>query len=114
LTIEEQENIDAVFANTGPDNTAIAVSEAHTAMEYYLFADSPGAFSDLSSAALAHLYFIKVQDKPAEYGSTNSTHEKNIWTLAKMKTLRRYTKKRLIEALMKAVRALQSLGEPGN
>jgi hypothetical protein len=92
LTVKEQENIDAIFTNTGPDNTAIAVSEAHTAMEYYCFADSPGAFLDLSSAALAHLCFLKVQDKPADYGSMN-IDEKNIWQLAKMKTIRRYTKK---------------------
>jgi hypothetical protein len=113
LTINKQENIDAVFANTGPDNTAIAVSEAHTSMEYYHFADSPGAFSDLSSAALAHLYFLKVQDKPVEYGNTN-IDEKNVWRLAKMKTIQRYTKKRLIEALMKVVRVLLPLGELGH
>ncbi|KAN0128846.1 hypothetical protein V8E53_013344 [Lactarius tabidus] len=101
LTIDEQENINVVFANTGPDNTAIAVSEVHTAMEYYCFADSPGAYSDLSSVALTHLYFIKVQDKPVEYGNMN-IDEKNVWRLAKMKTIQRYTKKRLIEALMKA------------
>lgn len=113
MTIEEQENIDAVLSSTGSDHMAIAISEAHTVMEYYRFADSPGAFSDLSSAALAHLYFLKAQEKPAEYDSMG-INEKRIWKLAKMKTIRRYSKKRLIEALMKAVRALQFLNEPCN
>jgi hypothetical protein len=106
LIVEEWENIDTIFANTSPDSTAIA-------LEYYHFADSPGTFSDLSSVALYHLYFLKVQDKPANYGSMNQD-EKNIWQLAKMKTIQRYTKKRLIEALMKAVHALLFLGELGD
>jgi|HubBroStandDraft_3_1064219.scaffolds.fasta_scaffold132879_2 hypothetical protein len=54
-------------------------------MEYYLFADSPDIFYELSSESLAHLYFMKVQGKP-------------------LKAIRRLTKKKLIEALMNAVR----------
>ena len=53
-------------------------------MEYYLFADSPDVFYELSSESLAHLYFMKVQGKP-------------------FKTIRKLSKKKLIKALMKAV-----------
>ena len=111
MTAEEQQNIDAVFANTGPDSTAIAVSEAHMAMEYYRFADSADAFSELSSAVLAHLYFVKIQNTPAEYDSMNAD-EKRTWNLSKMNTIRRYSKRKLTEALVKAVRVLSSVGEP--
>lgn len=56
-------------------------------MEYYLFADSPDTFYELSSESLAHLYSIKVQRKP-------------------LKAIQKLTKKKLIETLMKAVRKL--------
>lgn len=56
-------------------------------MEYYLFAGSPDAFHELPSESLAHLYFMKVQEKP-------------------LKTIRKLSKKKLIEALMKAVHKL--------
>jgi hypothetical protein len=113
LTNEEQQSIDAVFDNTGPDSTMVAVSEAHTAMEYYHFADSANTFSELSSASLAHLYFVKVQIKPVEYNRMN-TDEKRTWDLSRMKTIRRYSKSKLIKALVEAVRALSSVNDPVN
>lgn len=60
-------------------------------MEYYLFADSPDAFYELSTESLAHLYFMKVQGKP-------------------LKAIRKLAKKKLIEALMKAVCELPVFG----
>jgi hypothetical protein len=109
LTTEEQQNIDTVFAHTGPDSTAIAVSEAHMAMEYYRFADSDEAFSELSTAVLAHLYFVKVQIKPAEYDRMGMD-EKKTWNISKMRTIRRYSKPKLIKSVVDAVRALLSVG----
>ena len=79
-------NIEAGHASsiTTLDETPISVSDAHTATEYYLFADFPEVFEELSSESLAHLYSMKVQDKP-------------------LKAIRKLTKKKLIEALKKAV-----------
>jgi hypothetical protein len=57
LTAQEQENIETALASQ------TSVSDAHNAMVFYLFADSVDAFSELSPAALAHLYFVKVQKK---------------------------------------------------
>ena len=85
LITQEQGNIDASSSTLG--ETPISVSDAHTAMEYYLFADSPDIFYELSSESLAHLYFMKVQRKP-------------------FKTIQKLAKKKLIEALMKAVHKL--------
>ena len=56
-------------------------------MEYYLFADSPETFYELSSESLAHLYLMKVRDNPSK----------------PLKTIRRLAKKKLIESLMKVV-----------
>lgn len=53
-------------------------------MEYYLFADSPNAFYELSSESLTHLYFMKVQGKP-------------------LKAIQKLAKKKLIDILMKEV-----------
>ncbi|KAH8980793.1 hypothetical protein EDB92DRAFT_1973941 [Lactarius akahatsu] len=97
MTTEEQQNIDTILANpdTDPNSTSITVSEAHTAMEYYLFANSTDHFLELSSTALAHLYFLKVQNKPAEYNQMN-VDEQRTWNLSKMKTIRKYKKRRHI------------------
>jgi hypothetical protein len=73
-----------VASSSASDESPISVSDAHTAMEYYLFADSPDTFYKLLSESLAHLYFMKVQGKP-------------------LKTIQRLAKKKLIEGLMKAV-----------
>ena len=55
-------------------------------MEYYFFAGSPDNLSELSSESLAHLYIMKVQGN-----------------LKPFKTVRKLAKKKLVEALMKAV-----------
>lgn len=55
-------------------------------MEYYLFADSPDILSELSTESLAHLYIMKVQGN-----------------LKPFKTIRKRARKKLVEALMKAV-----------
>jgi hypothetical protein len=108
LTSQEQDNIDAALANIGSDESPISVSDAHTAMEYYLFADSAKAISELSNASLAHLYFVKVQRKPVGYDRMDAD-EKQTWVNSRMKTIRRRTKKELVEALVEAVRALSSV-----
>ena len=82
MTAQEQQNIEASSSTSG--ESPISVSDAHTAMEYYLFADSPDDFYELSSESLAHLYSIKIQGKS-------------------LKAIRKLAKKKLIEALMKAV-----------
>lgn len=82
LTAQEWQNPKASSSISA--ESQVSVSDAYTAMEYYLFADSPDAFYKLSSESLAHLYFLKIKGKPL----------KGIWRLAK---------KKLIEALMKAV-----------
>ena len=99
---QEQENIEATLADIGSNDSPISVSDTHTAMEFYLFADSADAFSELSSASLAYLYFLKAQDKPAGYDSMDED-EKWTWNKSRMKTIRRYTKHKLIEGLMEAV-----------
>jgi hypothetical protein len=76
LTTEEQQNIDTVSALTSPDSTAIAVSEAHMAMEYFCFTDSDEDFQELSTAVLTHLYFVKVQVKPAGYDHMDKDEKK--------------------------------------
>jgi len=87
----------------GPNNPLISVSQAHTAMEYYRLAHSENDFNELSTTMLAYLYLIKVQNKPAGYESMD-TDEKKKWNQSRMKTLQRYRKKKLIEALMNVVR----------
>ncbi|KAH8981441.1 hypothetical protein EDB86DRAFT_3131237, partial [Lactarius hatsudake] len=100
LTKQEQENIENARADRSSlDEHPISVSDAHTAMEFYLFADSADDFSELSTLALSHLYFVKVQKKPAGYEGMKSD-EQRTWNNAKMKTIRRYRKSKLIEALM--------------
>jgi hypothetical protein len=51
-------------------------------MEYYFFADFADAFNELSSESLAHLYSVKVLNKP-------------------LKTIKKLTRKKLIETLKK-------------
>jgi hypothetical protein len=72
-------------------------------MEFYFFAESADTLTELSSTSLAHLYFVKVQAKPTGYDDLD-VKEKNDWTNSRMKTIRRYTKKTLIDGLIKAVR----------
>ena len=84
---QEQGNAEASNLNSVSEESPVSISDAHTAMEYYLFADSPDTFHELSSESLAHLYILKVQGKP-------------------LKVIRRFSKKTLIEALMKVVSKL--------
>jgi hypothetical protein len=97
LTAQEQENIETALASQ------TSVSDAHNAMVFYLFADSVDAFSELSSAALAHLYFVKVQKKAASYDSMDMD-EKRSWIISTTKAIRKYKKSKLIGALAEAVR----------
>jgi hypothetical protein len=99
LTIQEQEDIDNASAS---DEFSIPVSEAHTAMEFYLFGDSADDFSELSALGLSHLYFVKVQKKPAGYEAMK-TNERKKFHSDRMKTIRRYGKSKLIKALMETV-----------
>jgi hypothetical protein len=101
LTPQEQEDIE--YARAVSDECPIPISDTHTAMEFYLFATSADDFSELSTLSLAHLYLVKVQKKPANYEVMNMDERKS-WNNSRMKTLRRYSKKKLIEALMEAVR----------
>jgi hypothetical protein len=107
LTAQEQENIEAL-ADISSDNPPISVSDSHTAMEFYRFADSTEAFSELTSASLAYLYFLKVQDKPAGYDSMNED-EKRTWKTSRVKTIRKFTKHKLIAGLLEAVRHTTSI-----
>jgi len=83
-------------------DSLIPVSDAHTAMEYYYFADSNAAFDSLSTPALAHLYFFKVQEKPEGYLVENIT-----WSLSRVSTIQDFRRKKLIDALKGAVRVIQ-------
>ncbi len=67
MTAQELEVINAALAGLGSYESPISASDAHTAMEYYLFVPSVDALSELSTLSLAHLYFVKVQAKPAGY-----------------------------------------------
>jgi hypothetical protein len=87
------------------DNSTTLISDAHTAMEFYQFANAGDDFFELSSTTLAHLYFIKVQVKPAEYESMD-TDKRNKWDQSSMEKIRRKSKKVLIEAIMEAVRII--------
>ena len=107
---EEQQNFDVVLTHTGPNSTSISVSEAHSALEYYRFTESTDSFSELSTGALAHLYFLKVQKKLAEYDRMD-TDQKMTWSLSRMKTIRKYKKAKLIDSLVEAVRTLLSIGD---
>src|SRR5882762_5385684 len=91
LTTQEREDIEASSPASESDESPITVSDAHTAMEYYYFADFPEAFYELPSESLAHLHSVKVQGKP-------------------LKTIRKFPKKKLIEALKKAVCKLPLFG----
>lgn len=77
-------------------------------MEYYLFAPSSDALSELSTLSLAHLYFVKAQAKPTGYEDMD-TNEKKSWNRSRMQTIRRKPKTKLIEALVEAVRVLQTV-----
>ena len=77
-------------------------------MEYYLFAPSADALSELSTLSLAHLFFVKAQAKLAGYDGMD-TNEKQSWNRSRMQTIRRKPKIKLIEALVEAVRALQTV-----
>jgi hypothetical protein len=105
LTTQEQENIEAALTITGSQESPISVTDAYTAMEFYLSADSAEDFFELSSASLAHLYFVKVQCRcrPIEYDRMNAD-EKQIWNKSRMKKIRNFTKKKMIGALVEAVR----------
>lgn len=74
-------------------------------MEFYLFADSAEDFFELSSASLAHLYFVKVQCrcKPIGYDHLNAD-DKQAWNESQMAKIRKFTKKKMIEALVEVVR----------
>jgi hypothetical protein len=104
LTAQELEVINAALAGLGSYESPISASDAHTAMEYYLFAPSAEALSELSTLSLAHLYFVKVQAKPAGYGDMDA-NEKQSWNRSRMQTIRKKPKSRLIEALVEVVRA---------
>jgi hypothetical protein len=67
LTAQELEVINAALTGLGSYESPISALDAHTAMEYYLFASSADALSELSTPSLAHLYFVKAQAKPARY-----------------------------------------------
>lgn len=73
-------------------------------MEFYLSADSAEDFIELSLASLVHLYFVKVQPKPIGYDHMNA-EEKQEAISSNMKKFRKFGKKKVIEALMEAVRA---------
>ncbi len=83
-------------------NGTTLISDAHTAMEFYQFALAHEDFFELSSMTLAHLYFIKVQAKPAEYKNMD-IDGKNKWDQTAMNKIRRKSKRVLIEAIMEAV-----------
>jgi hypothetical protein len=104
LTSREQENIEAALAVTSSNESPIFISDAYTAMEFYLFAESSEAFHELSSISLAHLYFVNAQCKPVQYDHMGAD-EKKTWSLSQMKKIRRLPKKKLIDALVEAVRA---------
>ena len=79
-------------------------------MEFYRFANASDDFLELSSITLAHLYFIKVQVKPAGYNSMD-TDGKNGWDQSTMNKIRRKSKRVLIEAIMEAVRISDYLSD---
>jgi len=107
LTTQEQQSVDLALVNIGHDTSLITVSDAHTAMEYYYFADTRSAFMELSTVVLSHLYFLKVLKKPEGYNSKDMD-EKRTWDLSKLKVIRRSKKNVLIDALVKVVCALLS------
>jgi hypothetical protein len=72
-------------------------------MEFYHFADSSEAFFELSSMSLAHLFFVNVRCKQAQYDRMNADGKK-AWNESQMKKIRRLTKTALIDALVEAVR----------
>jgi hypothetical protein len=104
LTAQELEVINAALAGLGSYESPVSASDAHTAMEYYLFAPSAEALSELSTLSLAHLYFVKVQAKPAGYGDMDA-NEKQSWNRYRMQTIRKKPKSTLIQALVEVVRA---------
>lgn len=108
MTAQELEVINAALGGLGSYESPISASDAHTAMEYYLFAPSADALSELSTPSLAHLYFVKAQAKPAGYDRMDA-NEKQSWNRSRMQTIRRKPKTKLIEALVEIVRALPTV-----
>jgi len=88
LTTQEQENIKAALVITGSQESPISISDAYTAMEFYLSAVSTEDFFELSSVSLAHLYFVKVQcqHKPIEYNHMDAD-EKKAWNKSQIKKI---------------------------
>ena len=105
---QELEVINAALAGLGSYESPISASDAHTAMEYYLFAPSADALSELSTPSLAHLYFVKAQAKPAGYDRMDA-NEKQSWNRSRMQTIQRKPKTKLIEALVEIMRALPTV-----
>lgn len=93
-------------ADGASDEHPISLSDTHTAMEFYLFAASADDFLELSGLALSHLYFVKVQKRPAGYEGMEMDGQRT-WKNARMKTIRAYTKSKVIKALMKTVCATE-------
>ena len=102
MTAQELEVINAALTGLGSYESPISTSDAHTAMEYYLFISSVDALSELSMLSLTHLYFIKVQAKPARYDGMD-TNEKQSWNRSRMQMIQRKPRSRLIEALVEIV-----------
>jgi len=86
LTAQELDVINAALTGLGSYESPISASDAHTAMEYYLFAPSADTLSELSSLSLAHLYFVKAQVKPAGYDGMDA-NEKQRWNRSRMQMI---------------------------
>ncbi|SRR6266581_913323 len=70
-------------------------------------------FLELSTAALTCLYFINVQNKPAEYEQMN-IDEKRTWDLSRIKKIQKIPRNKLKGALEEAVHVLLSACGPVN
>jgi hypothetical protein len=103
LTSQEEENIKAAH-----EITESPISDAYTAMEFYRFADSSDVFFELTSVSLAHLYFVNVQRKQAQWDHMDVA-EKKTWNESQMKKVRNLKKGKLVEALVEAVRVCYNL-----
>ena len=108
MTAQELDVINAALTGLGSYESPISASDAHTAMEYYLFAPSADTLSELSSLSLAHLYFVKAQVKPAGYDGMDA-NEKQRWNRSRMQMIWRKLKTKLIEALVGVMRALTTV-----
>jgi len=105
LTTQDQQIMDFILSNIGLDDSdsLIPISDVYMDMEYYHYMNSNDTFSDLSMLALAHLHFLKVQNKPARYNQMDMD-EKRTWGLSTIKTTQNFTRDRLIKDLTRAVR----------